>query len=140
MGKEKSTKIKQFDYKGIQTHSVKVSIICYGSEKFNSAVGTQVITCNKVTAHENFLQLVIVFVFPDPDRIVLRVKFLPEIRNRFGFIFIGVAAFEVIHIETAVRVRNTRVYTYTINKGWDSNKDRHLPHGEATNFNIFNSK
>lgn len=46
----------------------------------------------------------VVFVFPKPDRIVLRIKLLPKVRNRYAFVFIGVAAFEIIHVESAVRI------------------------------------
>jgi hypothetical protein len=63
-------------------------------------------TCNKITAHEHFLQLISVFVLPEPDRIVLRVKLLPEVWNRFALLFIAVATFEVIHVESPVRIGN----------------------------------
>jgi hypothetical protein len=64
------------------------------------------LTCDKVTTHEHLLQLIIVLIFPKPDRIILRVKLLPEVGNRFSFILIGITAFEVIQVESAVGRRD----------------------------------
>lgn len=58
-------------------------------------------TCDKVTAHIDFLQFWFEFVFSKPNRVILLVELLPKVRDRLGFLFVGIESFEVIHVEGA---------------------------------------
>ena len=51
---------------------------------------------DEIAAHEHFRQLVVVFVFAEPDWPVIFVELIPEVGKGLGFIFIGVATFELI--------------------------------------------
>lgn len=59
------------------------------------------LTCNQITTHEYFGQFIIVFIFAEPNWVVLRIEVLPEVRDRLFNVFVGVFSFEVIHHKRA---------------------------------------
>jgi len=61
------------------------------------------LTSYKVTCHEDQLQLFWVLVLTDPQRVVLFVKVLPEIRQRNSpSVVVGVHALPVFHVECSI--------------------------------------
>lgn len=54
---------------------------------------------DQITAHEYFGQFIVVFVFTEPDGVVVEVVFVPEIFQWDGFFFVGVDTFEIFEVE-----------------------------------------
>ena len=61
------------------------------------------VTSHKVARHEDEFQLVGVLVLARPQRVVLPVKVLPEVRQRHRLgVIVGVHPFPVLHVECTV--------------------------------------
>jgi len=70
------------------------------------------LTSYKVTRHEDQFQLIWILVLAEPQRVILFVKVLPEIRQRDGpRVVVGVHAFPVLHIECSAH-RHTHAVTH----------------------------
>ena len=76
------------------------------------------LTSYKVTRHEDQFQLIWILVLAEPQRVILFVKVLPEIRQRDGpRVVVGVHAFPVLHIECSA---HAHMQSHMCNKLWET--------------------